>query len=629
MSGAPSAPASALASAPAELAKGALRRLARAKQEPTPENYARAYAEEAGQSAPNAAATTLPTAVDAKALGGAWVALVDKLSKNLDRGGKQWTQARRKDSCKRVLDGSRSDPDRLLQRLQSLMTAWETDHLDDLVEEAASPPAAAAAAAPSPAAPGADTGAVNAGGTAPALPQAAPADPGGAAVWSPVIGAMELSLRAGLATAEPSTDVLADQLQGVARELASNGISPARVAEVDLICQQARRVFGQRHQLVEALASLCQDLGAGLTELSEDDTWVQGQCAVLQNHLQPVQGAAQAPAPTSPQSAAATSVAAVAADVAIPATSRAAGLSVRGVRAASAVLAQTRQQQKHLRDDRAAARDALKRLIQNMLQEVGELGDHTGRFHQATEKHAQAIANAGTLDSLADVVKTMLADARTVQAAVGASHERLLADRARASDLEVKVQALESELRRLSDEVVTDALTQVANRRGLMQAFDVECARSERAATATAAAGDGDGTTLTKAELAVALIDIDNFKKLNDTLGHAAGDVALKNLATAVRERLRPVDHLARFGGEEFVVLLPGTELNEAQQALTRLQRSLSEALFLHGGREVFVTFSAGVTLWRPGEALTTSLERADEALYEAKRNGKNRTCLA
>ena len=96
-----------------------------------------------------------------------------------------------------------------------------------------------------------------------------------------------------------------------------------------------------------------------------------------------------------------------------------------------------------------------------------------------------------------------------------------------------------------------------------------------------------------------------------------------------MRERLRPVDHLARFGGEEFVVLLPGTGIEEAQQALTRLQRSLSAALFMHDGREVFVTFSGGVTAWRSGEALALTLERADEALYEAKRTGKNRTCVA
>ena len=127
--------------------------------------------------------------------------------------------------------------------------------------------------------------------------------------------------------------------------------------------------------------------------------------------------------------------------------------------------------------------------------------------------------------------------------------------------------------------------------------------------------------------MAVGLIDIDNFKRLNDTLGHAAGDLALQTLAAAMRDRLRPADHLARFGGEEFVVLMPGTAVDEASRVLTRLQRSLSEALFLHEGREVFVTFSAGVTAWRSGEALEPALERADEALYEAKRTGKNRTC--
>ena len=112
-------------------------------------------------------------------------------------------------------------------------------------------------------------------------------------------------------------------------------------------------------------------------------------------------------------------------------------------------------------------------------------------------------------------------------------------------------------------------------------------------------------------------------------LGHGAGDEALKALAGQVRAALRAVDHVARFGGEEFVVLLPGTTVAGAQETLTRVQRSLSMGLFMHEGREVFVTFSAGVTVWRPGEPLGSSLERADSALYEAKRAGKNRTCLA
>ena len=140
---------------------------------------------------------------------------------------------------------------------------------------------------------------------------------------------------------------------------------------------------------------------------------------------------------------------------------------------------------------------------------------------------------------------------------------RLQDEHRRASELETQVRALEAELRRLSDEVATDALTQVANRRGLMQQFEIEQARIAR-----------EGTTL-----AIGLLDIDNFKRLNDTLGHTAGDEALKALAEHVRGSLRPVDAVARFGGEEFVVLLPGTPVEEAQQVLTRLQRRLSASL--------------------------------------------------
>jgi diguanylate cyclase len=208
---------------------------------------------------------------------------------------------------------------------------------------------------------------------------------------------------------------------------------------------------------------------------------------------------------------------------------------------------------------------------------------------------------------------TMLADSRQLRSAIGASHERLQRDSGRAAELEARVRDLELELRRLSDEASTDALTQVANRRGLEQIF------AEVSAQAAAAAQP----------LALGLLDIDNFKRLNDRLGHSAGDQALKVLAAEVCKRLRPDDRVARYGGEEFVVLLPGQPLDQAQQALTRLQRSLTSSLFLHEGEEVFVTFSAGVTAWRQGETLEAAVERADAGLYEAKRAGKNRTCAA
>ncbi len=529
---------------PATVAKGALRRLAQAQQEPTPENYARAYAEECGQPLPPAAA------VEIKAQAASWGAVLERLARHLERGGKQWTAARRKEGLKRLFDGSRSDPQRLLQRLQSLLSAWEKDQPTDRAHSGFDDPPVEAAASVA------------------------------AGAWPPLVSTLQGTVRAALPAEVAGATELADELGRLAAAVAAEGATPERVAAIDAVCQQVRRLFAHRHRLVDQLGGLCRELTAGLAELAEDDSWARGQCLSLQAALEDPEG-----------------------------------LSVRSLRAAGSVLADTRHHHQRVRGERQAARQALRQLLHDMLVEVGELGDEAGRFQTATAQHAQAIEQAETLEGLAEVVKTMLADARAVQSAVGQSQQRLQADRQRASELEDKVLELESELRRLSDEGSTDALTQVANRRGLAQAFDAESARCERAGERGAG-------------LAVGLIDIDNFKKLNDTLGHAAGDVALKTLAAEVRERLRPADHLARFGGEEFVVLLPDTVLAEAQQALTRLQRSLSEALFLHEGREVFVTFSAGVTAWRPGEALQTTLERADEALYEAKRTGKNRTCV-
>jgi diguanylate cyclase len=528
----------------AQLAKGALRRLATAKLEPTPENYARAYAEESGQA---------PLLADVpKQQGPVWGALIEKIVGALDRSGRQWTPARKKESLQRVLDSSRGDAQRLQQRLQSLLNAWDGDRAEE--PEGTDTSTVAVAGAPAPA------------------PSSVPSD------WQPVFASLESTVRAGLPADEPRAAELADRLAALADALATAGLTPERVAEVNEVCTHARRLFAHRHHLVEQLGALCQELGRGLTAVAEDDSWARGQCESLALRL-------------------------------------AEGISARSVRAASEMLAETRLRQQHVLGERKAARDALKTLIHRLLQEVGELGEHTGRFHDSIGRHAEAIAQADSLEGLAGVVREIVDESGAVQRVVGQAQQRLREEHTKASELELRVRELEADLRRLSDEVSTDALTQVANRRGLATAFDAECARATRA-------GDAG------ASMAIGLIDIDNFKKLNDTLGHAAGDQALKALAAAVRERLRPADHLARFGGEEFVVLLPATPVAEAQQVLTRLQRSLSEALFLHENREVFVTFSAGVTAWRHGEALQAALERADEALYEAKRTGKNRTCV-
>jgi len=603
------------AQTPALLAKGALRRLAQARLEPTPENFARAYAEESGQAAEvlperarasverlTAAVIDDPAArqeavqslvqgewdratrhIDAglaahQARQRAWPDLLARTVRGLERGGRQWTTARRKDSLQRVLDGSRADPLRMLQRLQSLVASWDSDAAggdgadETQGKDTAAETAVAAAEVPSaPSAPIASATAAQGAGHI--------ASPG--ADWAGACRPLAQTVQLALPAAEPRAKALADELGRLADRLARDGAQPGTVREIEDTCLRAQRLLGHRAHLFDAVGSLCQELSDGLVELAEDQSWARGQCDSLRSRL-------------------------------------AQGLNARGVRAATTLLAETRQRQSRVRADRDAANQALKALIQRLLGELGELGQHTDRFEADVGRHVQAIERADSLEGLSDVVRELLDDTRRAQTLVRQTRDRLAADQSRASELEARVRDLESELRRLSDEVATDALTQVANRRGLQQAFEAEAARVQRAAP-----GEAGG------ELAVGLIDIDNFKKLNDSLGHAAGDEALKSLAAAVRDRLRPVDTVARFGGEEFVLLLPGTPADEAQQVVTRLQRGLSASLFMHEGREVFVTFSAGVTAWRSGEPLDAALERADEALYEAKRTGKNRTCVS
>lgn len=167
----------------------------------------------------------------------------------------------------------------------------------------------------------------------------------------------------------------------------------------------------------------------------------------------------------------------------------------------------------------------------------------------------------------------------------------------------------------LRDMALRDALTGIANRRAILETFERELERSRRAGTA----------------LAIALLDIDHFKHINDSHGHLAGDAVLHQAATLLRLRLRQSDEIGRYGGEEFLILLPDTGSDGALTVIDGLRAAVTGQPALFGDLVLPYRFSAG--LWcgvpGPGDSSDSLIAQADAALYEAKAGGRNSICVA
>jgi diguanylate cyclase len=172
---------------------------------------------------------------------------------------------------------------------------------------------------------------------------------------------------------------------------------------------------------------------------------------------------------------------------------------------------------------------------------------------------------------------------------------------------ELRIAELESALAEAREVACIDPLTGALNRRGFDKACQRELARARRSG----------------ARFALAHIDLDDFKQLNDTLGHQAGDKALVHLVELLHKSMRPSDVLCRFGGEEFVLMLPDTELDDAAAAVSRFLSEFSAQTI--PGTDCVMTFSSGVVTPDHAESLEEAIRRADAATYAAKRAGKNR----
>lgn len=185
-------------------------------------------------------------------------------------------------------------------------------------------------------------------------------------------------------------------------------------------------------------------------------------------------------------------------------------------------------------------------------------------------------------------------------------------------DLETQVERRTAELRaaneKLAEMAMTDPLTKVLNRRGFFARLTEEIARSQRY----------------DRPVCVAMIDVDHFKQFNDMEGHRFGDEALRKIAQVLQINLRKSDALGRYGGEEFVLMMPETHSSRAREICDRLRGQIENVMFQGQNAGAYLTISIGVAAF-PQHGIDPGLliEKADQALYDAKESGRNRVVLA
>ncbi|GAB3251456.1 GGDEF domain-containing protein [Chitinimonas naiadis] len=387
------------------------------------------------------------------------------------------------------------------------------------------------------------------------------------------------TLRMGLAERLPDHPDLAEEASSLA--LAAETVASEQ--GLNFLAQRLKKFWIQLElkseregRITNGLVNLLMLLSDNLVALSGEDSWVQGQLEVVRDIL------------SKP-------------------------LSMSRLYDAEVGFKEVVYKQGMLRHSLEETQETLKGMISLFIDRLGGMADSTTGYHDKITAYAERIEGSQNIVDLKHLLDELMQDTRSMQLDMARSREDLITARTAAEAADSKVKELEAELRAVSEKVREDQLTGALNRRGFDEAFATEIARVSRSGK----------------PLCLALLDIDNFKKLNDQRGHQAGDDALVHLVTVIKDVLRPTDVVARYGGEEFVVLMPESVLSESANVMRRVQRELTRRFFLHNNERVLITFSAGVTRYIDGEHPEAATERADQAMYEAKKSGKNQVIIA
>lgn len=271
------------------------------------------------------------------------------------------------------------------------------------------------------------------------------------------------------------------------------------------------------------------------------------------------------------------------------------------------------RKQEIIRNYLGNARLTVKQMVNSLINNIEELSDSTGSYHERLEYFSEKVNQTNDMEELNRLLIDIMQETQVIQNSVSNYREDLLVAREEVNKAHNQINQLENKLIEMGEKVQEDHLTGIYNRRGLDNAFKREISRAQRS----------------QELFCFVLLDIDNFKQLNDTYGHQVGDDALVFLVDAIKESTRSEDIVSRYGGEEFALLLPNTMLEEAISISSRILRNLTKKFFLHRNNRLLITFSAGVAQYQLEESQESIIKRADEAMYRAKKSGKNQILAA
>lgn len=565
-------------SSPTTIAREVLRRLATSQIAPTPDNYHRLYHAIAGTTADVSPDTgkngEQAPAVEQSAAAATppWANLIKELLKQLETRHSGLTPAKKKEGLERVLSRFAANPAELHAKLQNLLKSWsdpttssarQTDIplVDNITAALATQPKRPSATTSS----NLQTHSIPADGTHDVPDQ----------LQKFLIQLLESALIPQLEHAPAlanETRALAQQVRIIGDRWELTRLS----TDLKQLCYKLKLHGEDSTKIQQGLLRLLNLLLKNIGELLEDDQWLHGQIAVLQEII-------------------------------------AHPLDLQVIDQAERGLKEVVFKQGVLKHSINEAKATVKDMVTRFIDRAGDLTETTSEYHNKLEHYSQKISQTEDIGELLQLIAEVMRETRTVQTNALRSRDDLIMARKAVETAQEKIKQLEAELEQLSEKVQEDQLTGTLNRRGLDEAFAREAARADRQTS----------------PLCLAILDIDDFKKINDTHGHQTGDDALRYLAHMVDETVRPTDIVARFGGEEFVILLPETGIDEAVAVITRLQRNLTKKFFLHNNERLLMTFSAGVAQRMPEETQDAVLERADKALYVVKQTGKNRVLAA